>query len=102
MNIMTVQHLRAQASDRLRGALSDMLAHTARWYGKATRNGPPPREFLASIDTALALAIDEPPLAINRASGMVPPVPEQGRAALVALRRNLFPDAPAFMAGEPA
>ena len=102
MNIMTVQHLRAQASDRLRAALSDMLAHTARWYGKATRNGPPPHEFLASIDTALALAIDEPPLAITRASGMVPPVPEQGRAALVALRRNLFPDAPAFMAGEPA
>ena len=47
MNIMTVQHLRAQASMPLRGAITTMLARIARWYGKDARKAPAPRDLLA-------------------------------------------------------
>jgi len=102
MNIMTVQHLRAEAGPALQEAITTMLAEIARWYGRDARKAPAPRELLSSIDTALDLALAEPHQPPSSALSMLPSAPDQGRAALVALRRNLFPDAPAFHAGEAA
>ncbi len=100
MNIMTVQHLRAQASMPLRGAITTMLARIARWYGKDARKAPAPRDLLASIDAALDLALREPDHPADTSLPLLLPAPDQGRAALVALRRNLFPEAPPFHAGD--
>ena len=101
MNIVTLQHLRAQAGEALQAALTTMLAQTALWFGQDKRQAPSPQTLLASLDHALTLALREPQL-IPSAAATIAAAPEQGRAALVALRRNLFPDAPAFLAGEAA
>lgn len=100
MNIVQVQHLRAAAPPALGAALEHMLrlgaAHWARRPG--TR---PPADLLDAIDVALRLTQSQPlPQLLSSATLITES--EQGRAALVALRRNLFPQAPAFRAGVPA
>lgn len=99
MNIMTLQHLRTAASEPLRSAITAMLADIARWYSHDARKAPAPRALLSSIDAALDLALFEPPCIAGKALPVLLFSPDQGRAALVALRRNLFPDAAAFQPG---
>jgi len=52
--------------------------------------------LIEAIDRALALTLIVTPPEAKSFAGLVGIGPEQGRPALVALRRNLFPQAPGF------
>lgn len=97
MNIVQIHHLRAAAPPALSAALDNLLRLGVQlWSSKAEVKAPP--EMLDAIDVALRLTQSQP-LPQLASSATLITEPEQGRAALVALRRNLFPGAPAFRAG---
>jgi uncharacterized membrane protein YccC len=96
MNIVQIQHLRAAAPPALSAALDNLLRLGATLVQQG--GGPAPPEMLDAIDVALRLTQSQP-LPQLASSATLITEPEQGRAALVALRRNLFPGAPAFRAG---
>ena len=96
MNLVAIQTLRQQLGRRPRVAVTRML-RTAASHFRAAAIGEvfvaPDPALLVQIDRALALLIGaEMPQPTDKAHGL---------AALVALRRNLFPDAPGFVAGGP-
>ena len=96
MNIVQIQHLRSHAPPALAAALEHMLRLGAQhWSGKP--DSPAPPDMLDAIDVALRLTQSQPLPQLATSATLITE-PEQGRAALVALRRNLFPGAPAFLA----
>jgi hypothetical protein len=89
------------------------LLRTARDHFATSQPGDaPPPELLGQIDKALRLTLDGPIPSPETAgeligTGALPHAlivanRAQGRAALVAMRRNLFPAAPAFAPKAPA
>lgn len=97
VNLAQVQQLRIGADRALHLACTRLLQSAARHFQRAAPGSPPPRPLLGHIDRALRLTLDGSPgkpthgdlIGADRATA---------RAALVALRRNLFPDAAAFVA----
>ncbi|MDE2301794.1 MAG: FUSC family protein [Sphingomonadales bacterium] len=100
MNLASIQQLRASAPAGLGDALAKVLADAAAWFSRET-DDPPPAALLDAIDRALALTLVVPPPEATGLATLFQVGPEQGRPALVALRRNLFPDARGFV-GVPA
>ncbi|MCJ2176962.1 FUSC family protein [Novosphingobium album (ex Hu et al. 2023)] len=99
MNIVTIQHLQAQAERKLSHALRRVLRDVARLYGGKHEALPPPR-LLARIDVALRLMVADPSRWERLSGEILGGNPAEGLAALVALRRNLYPDAPGFSCGD--
>ena len=97
MNVVQIQHLRSHAPPALAAALEHLLRlGAAHWSARpGTR---PAADLLEAIDIALRLTQSQPLPQLATSATLITE-PEQGRAALVALRRNLFPTAPAFRAG---
>lgn len=99
MNLTSIQQLRAATPGALRQSLARVLDGAATWFARDSGDGQPPAALLAAIDEALARTLVAPPPEPAGLAALFRVGPEQGRPALVALRRNLYPDAPAF-AGE--
>lgn len=101
MNLVAIHQLRADASDPLRDALTQTLAGTAEWFRGS--DGSPKTELLNAIDRTLALTkpLSGAPPQPARDAALYLEGPVQGRLALVALRRNLFPQAPDFARAVP-
>ncbi|MCJ2183262.1 FUSC family protein [Novosphingobium sp. 1949] len=95
MNIVTLQHLQAQVDRRLSLSLRRVLRDVARFYAGNSQS-PPPERLLARIDVALRLMLAEPGLWQRLTGEILGNDPAEGLAALVALRRNIYPDAPDF------
>ncbi len=96
MNLASIQQLRAVAPAPLRDALTQMLAETAEWFAGRSDTATPSMALLGAIDRALALTLFVAPPEPAGLTALFRVEPEQGRPALVALRRNLFPQAPGF------
>ena len=101
MNIVAIQQFREQAERRPRVALSRLLQGGARYFAALTPGEPmrPDPRLLVQIDRALRLLLAapaEPAPAPHPFGHPLAPDRPHGLAALVAFRRNLFPDAPAF------
>ena len=97
VNIVTLQHLRIQVERKLALALARVLRDVARAYRDTGHViAPPPARLLARIDTALRLMLGRPEHGRGLSGEILGADPAEGLAALVALRRNLFPDAPDF------
>lgn len=94
MNIVNAQHMRARSDGPLKSALGGMLREIGAWFSGRDRSAEARTRLICAIDRALSAS-----LAMPEAKAM-PDLfftgPEPGRGALVALRRNLFPDAPPF------
>lgn len=94
MNIVNAQHMRARSSGALREALGAMLREVAAWFSRKQEQPDGYSRLLDAIDAALRASLAVPE------AGEMPDLfftgPEPGRSALVALRRNLFPDAAPF------
>ncbi|MBC2666135.1 FUSC family protein [Novosphingobium flavum] len=102
MNVAMIQALRATAAPVLDAALEQVLAGIAGHYSELRADPAREAELLRAIDVALALTLDLAPPRATGIAGLNEVPPEQGRPGLVALRRNLFPAAPAFAPGDPA
>jgi uncharacterized membrane protein YccC len=104
VNLATIQHLRMGAGRALRVALLRLLRVAAGHFSASRPGDPPPAALLAAIDRALRLTLEGPSPTPELAGELIGTDPAQGRAALVAMRRNLFPDAAPFdarpLAGE--
>ncbi|PVM93546.1 FUSC family protein [Caulobacter radicis] len=89
MNLVTVQTARGDLSGPARASLDAVLDGVGDHYAalSAGRRAPPHAELLAKVDQALS-RLGETAFVPNGALG--------GVTGLVGLRRNLFPDAPAF------
>ena len=99
-NIAAVQQLRASAERPLRVACSRLLHTAARHFSHSVPGATPPPALLTQIDRALRLTLDAAPPRAGHAGELIGSDPATGRAELVALRRNLFPDAPDFLPPE--
>ena len=98
VNLATIQQLRVNAGRALRVALLRLLRSAAQHFSTSEPGDPPPQALLGYIDRALALTLEGPSPTPELAGELIGTDPAQGRAALVAMRRNLFPDAPPFEA----
>jgi len=95
-NIAAVQQLRAAAERPLRVACARLLRTAARHFARTAPGTAPPSALLVQIDRALRLTLGAAPPRAGHAGELIGSDPATGRAALVALRRNLFPDAADF------
>lgn len=95
MNIVTIQHLAAQVDRKLSLSLRRVLRDVAHHYAGTHEDTAPPR-LLARIDVALRLMVAGPARWQRLSGEILGDNPAEGLAALVALRRNLFPDAADF------
>lgn len=102
VNIATIQQLRVGAGRALNVALARLLRGAAEHFSSSEPGEPPPPALLAALDKALRLTLDGPAPASELGAELISTDPAQGRAALVAMRRNLFPQAPAFLSQPPA
>ncbi|WP_408585883.1 FUSC family protein [Novosphingobium sp.] len=100
MNIVTLQHVRPHVERKLRLALERVLRDVATGFERSDRQMPP--RLLPRLDTAMRLMIANPESWDIPGEDILTGSPSEGLAALVALRRNLFPDAPDFVAETPA
>lgn len=91
MNLVSIQQLRATAPETLRGALVEVLEGATAWFSRERDGDMPPDALLGAIDRAIALALVGSLTPETRLGALIRGGPEQGRPALVALRRNLFP-----------
>jgi uncharacterized membrane protein YccC len=95
MNLVVLQSIRPQLGRRPRVAVARLLKTAARYFRRAAPGeGLPPPEpaLLGQIDRALSLLVGaEMAQQADKAHGL---------AAMVALRRNLFPNSPGFIAIE--
>ena len=98
VNLATIQQLRMGAGRALRVALLRLLRCAAQHFSTSEPGDPPPAALLGYIDRALRLTLEGPAPTPELAGELIGTDPAQGRAALVAMRRNLFPDAPPFAA----
>jgi uncharacterized membrane protein YccC len=96
VNIAQIQQLRAGADRPLRVACTRLLRTAARHFAQTAPGSPAPRTLLAHIDRALRFTLGAEPPRAGHAGELIGTDPATGRAALVALRRNLFPDAADF------
>jgi uncharacterized membrane protein YccC len=93
-NVIRLRHARAISPAAAEGPLNALLSQTADFYAIRAAQGralAPPRSLLTAIDDALGVLSALPAGATRR----------QGFLAATGLRRNLFPEAPAY-AGAPA
>ena len=97
VNIAQIQHLRAGADRPLRVACTRLLRSAARHFSRSAPGTAAPAGLLLHIDRALRFTLGPEAPRAGVAGELIGSDPATGRAALVALRRNLFPDAPAFM-----
>lgn len=97
MNIVTIQHLRTQVDRPLDLALARVLRDVAR--GFRGEGDAMPARLLARIDTALRIMVAQPERWARLSGEILGDDPAEGLAALVAMRRNLFPQAPDFQRG---
>ena len=95
VNIAQIQQLRAGADRRLRVACTRLLQGTSRYYARDAEAAPP-LALLVHIDRALRSTLGAEAPRAGHAGELIGSDPATGRAALVAFRRNLFPDAPDF------
>lgn len=102
MNLVSIQRLRASSSGPLRAALDDVLEEAAHWFSAPPSAEGPSRRMLDRLDGALRLTLDNPPPRPGGMEHLFRPGPDQGRPALVALRRSLFSRAEPFSAGASA
>jgi len=89
MNIALIQHFRASTPTEEGAALTDLLRRVGEHFSTlaAGRRPPSSQAALPALDSCLRRAVEgEGDVAARRA----------GIAALVGLRRNLFPEAPPF------
>jgi hypothetical protein len=108
MNIATLQQLRTDAGRSLKVALTRLLRALAEHFTSPDSHSEPPFALLERLDNALRLTLKAPPSTRETmsadpsfggpapATALIGGDPAVARAALVALRRNLFPSAPAF------
>jgi len=96
VNIAQIQQLRAGADRPLRVACARLLQAAARHFAQDAPGSPAPPALLVHIDRALRFTLGAEPPRAGHAGELIGTDPATGRAALVALRRNLFPDAPDF------
>lgn len=96
VNIATIQQLRVNAGRALRAALARLLRSAEAHFSVSEPGDAPPADLLVDIDRALRLTLDGPSPTPELAGELIGTDPAQGRAALVAMRRNLFPQAPDF------
>jgi uncharacterized membrane protein YccC len=101
LNLVALQDLRQRVDRKLELALQQVLHDVARWFGGSS-DGPLPERLLLRIDNALRLMLADPPQWERPPDELLDGTPAEGLAALVALRRNLYPDAPDFVAGRKA
>ena len=94
MNLALIQQYRATTRTQDYSALTTLLNHVGEHFAALSANNQPPPgdRMLSSLDSCLADAL---------APGGDQEVKRAGIAALVGLRRNLFPDAPAFAGSAP-
>ncbi len=97
VNIAQIQHLRAGADRGLRVACTRLLRTAARHFAQSAPGSPAPPALLAHIDRALRFTLGTAAPLAGHGVDLIGTDPATGRAALVALRRNLFPDAPDFL-----
>ena len=97
MNLMVLQSIRPQLARRPGLAVARLLRGTGRYFRTALPDGgpngglpPPEPALLGQIDRALSLLIG--------AEMATPADKTHALAAMVALRRNLFPQSPGFIA----
>lgn len=90
MNIAMIQHYRAVTAPEESAGLNDLLQRIGSHFSVLAAGGASPSAAAAlpALDHCLSLAMD------NRTTPE--PSRREGLAALVGLRRNLFPEAPAF------
>ena len=96
VNIAQIQQLRAVGDRRLRVACTRLLQATSRYFARSIPGAGPPLALLVHIDRALRATLGTEPPRAGHAGELIGSDPATGRAALVAFRRNLFPDAPDF------
>jgi uncharacterized membrane protein YccC len=101
LNLVALQDLRQRVDRKLGLALQLVLHDVARWFAGSS-DGPLPERLLLRIDNALRLMLADPPQWERLPDELLDGTPAEGLAALVALRRNLYPDAPGFVAGRKA
>ena len=96
MNLVVLQSIRPHLGRRPGVAVARLLQSAGRYFRQVTggEGSPPPEPaLLGQIDRALSLLVG---------ADMAQPADKaHGLAAMVALRRNLFPQSPAFNAAEP-
>ncbi|WP_062787293.1 FUSC family protein [Novosphingobium capsulatum] len=99
INLVAIQHARAAAPLRQQRALASLLREAARYFRAWRPDAPPPADARLQhrIDRALRLILKEggpvrpPPLPFGHPDA---PDAPHAIAALIALRRNLFPNSP--------
>ncbi|MED5546456.1 MAG: FUSC family protein [Pseudomonadota bacterium] len=91
-NIVTIQQVRTSAERKLSLALARVLRDVTRTYQEPAQ--PAPARLLGRIDAAMRLMLAKGPPVAHRQDAL--PDRTDGLGALVALRRNLFPDAADF------
>ncbi|WP_428332556.1 FUSC family protein [Novosphingobium sp.] len=96
VNIAQIQQLRASGDRRLRVACTRLLQATSRYFARSAPGDAPPPALLVHIDRALRSTLGAAPPRAGHGGELIGSDPATGRAALVAFRRNLFPDAAAF------
>jgi uncharacterized membrane protein YccC len=96
MNLATLGQARATAEPALAGALSAMMATAAKHFDSCAPFASPPHDLCDGIDAALRLTLHGAAPSTGPHGALISSDPATTRAALVALRRNLFPHAPAF------
>jgi len=93
LNIVEIQHMRQAAARPQRIALARLLQAAARHFAQGPNAVPPP-ELLTRIDNALRGASGDAAPSGSIFAAPLSPGNLHGRAALVALRRSLYPAAP--------
>jgi len=96
MNLATLGQARATAEPALAGALSAMMATAAKHFDSSAALASSPHDLCDGIDAALRLTLHGAAPSTGPHGALIGSDPATTRAALVALRRNLFPNAPAF------
>jgi uncharacterized membrane protein YccC len=96
VNIAQIQQLRAGADRPLRVACSRLLRTAAHHFARSAPGTPAPAALLRQVDRALRFTLGAAAPRAGHAGELIGADPATGRAALVALRRNLFPDAADF------
>jgi hypothetical protein len=96
VNIAQVQQLRATADRPLRVACTRLLRTAARHFAHCAPGTAAPAALLVHLDRALRFTLGADAPRAGQAGELIGTDPATGRAALVALRRNLFPDAADF------
>ena len=102
VNIAQIQQLRAAGNRGVRIACTRLLQATSRHFAGSAPGDAPPPALLVHIDRALRFTLGGEAPRAGHAGELIGSDPATARAALVAFRRNLFPNAPDFEPGRTA